>query len=89
MPEGGDIGSPFTITVFGRLIEQAECNGSCDFTYTDGTDAPKITTPSDLQFKNAQTVSLRGQNLPLNGASDTVKLFIGSKEVTLDFDTAN
>lgn len=21
MPEGGDIGSPFTITVFGRLIE--------------------------------------------------------------------
>lgn len=56
MPAGGDRTQPFTITVFGRIIEQATCNiagpAFCQFTYTEGTEGAVITTPESTEFKN-------------------------------------
>jgi hypothetical protein len=69
-------GTPVTVVVTGRLLEESICKGSCGFSYL-AAETDNVTVPSVLRYSNGDTVVITGSDL--TGA--TVK--VGTTSVVL------
>ena len=69
------LNTPLDIAILGRITEEAQCNGTCTYTFSDAS-TPKITNVSSINAKAGDSVTLTGTNLnPL--PTQSVEVLVG------------
>ena len=87
-PQGAkSAGTTYNVGLLGRLVNLANCNGSCSFQY-EATSTPTVTSISPLSGKAGDSLTVTGSNFGSDTAS--VHILFGDIEAdaTLDSDTS-